>query len=65
MQKGPQRRHGRRGLHRPLWEQKTGKEIIHFDQHQAIVNSVIFTPDSQHALSGSADHTLRLWQLPR
>jgi len=48
-----------------LWDRKTGKEIIHFDQHQAMVSSVTFTPDSQHALSCSADHTLRLWQLPR
>jgi WD40 repeat protein len=48
-----------------LWDRKTGKEIIHFDQHQATVNGVTFTPDSQHALSSSADHTLRLWQLPR
>ena len=31
--------------------------------HTACVSSVAWSPDGQHALSGAADHTVRLWEV--
>src|SRR2546425_772529 len=33
--------------------------------HSAMIYSLAFTPDSGHLLSGSADGTLRLWEVER
>jgi WD40 repeat protein len=34
-----------------------------FTGHRSWVNAVVFTPDGRHALSGSDDHTMSLWDL--
>jgi WD40 repeat protein len=35
--------------------------IIHFTKHSGQVNSTAFTPDDKHAVSASADETVRIW----
>jgi len=42
---------------------ETGKEVRRFEGHKSQVNSVAITPDGRYALSGSEDHTLRLWEI--
>ena len=44
-----------------LWDVTTGMCLQVFKGHTDRVNAVCFSPDSQMALSGSADKTLRLW----
>ncbi len=36
--------------------------IIHFKRHAGQVNSIAFFPDQKHALSASADETVRIWE---
>ncbi len=48
---------GRRQYLRGAWHSAT------FEGHTSNVNSVCFSPDGKYALSGSADHTLRLWEV--
>lgn len=47
-----------------LWDVETGRELCRFDGHTANVNCVAVSPDGRHALSGSADKTMRWWTLP-
>jgi WD40 repeat protein len=42
---------------------ETGKEIRRFKGHSDNVLSVAFSPDGRKALSGSADKTLRQWNV--
>jgi hypothetical protein len=46
-----------------LWDLSTGKHVHTFEGHTESVNSVCFSPDGKHALSGSADHTIKLWNI--
>ncbi len=46
-----------------LWETFTGKQLASF-RHEAPLHSVSFSPDGRFAVSGSQDHTARVWQLP-
>lgn len=39
------------------------KELRRFEGHASPVTSVCFSPDGRLALSGSKDHTLRLWEV--
>ena len=41
----------------------TGREIRKLEGHSGWVYSVAFSPDGKTALSGSVDHTARLWDL--
>jgi WD40 repeat protein len=47
-----------------LWDAESLHEICRFDGHTGNVNSVAFSRDGRHALSGSSDKTVRLWSLP-
>jgi RNA polymerase sigma factor (sigma-70 family) len=47
-----------------LWDLTTGQELHRFDGHEGAVLCVAVSPDGQYALSGSSDHTARLWRLP-
>ncbi len=47
-----------------LWDSKSHKLIKKFDGHRSAVVSLAFSPDGKHAISGSADKTIRLWKLP-
>ena len=44
-----------------LWDLATGMELRTFTGHTVI--SVAISPDGRTALSGSSDHTLKLWNL--
>jgi WD40 repeat protein len=46
-----------------LWDFRTGKLEREFVGHNDTVTSVAFSPDNTMALSGSGDHTMRLWRL--
>ncbi len=41
----------------------TGEARVKWERHAGAVNGVAFLPDGQHVLSGSADGTLRLWDI--
>ena len=40
---------------------KTGKELHTLQGHTTVVSSVAFSPDGKRALTGSMDHTAKLW----
>lgn len=44
-----------------LWDARTGKLLRRLTGHQAAVLCLAFSADSRTLLSGSADHTARLW----
>jgi WD40 repeat protein len=46
-----------------LWDFSTGKLEREFVGHEDTVTSVAFSPDNTMALSGSCDHTIKLWWL--
>jgi len=48
-----------------LWEVATGKAVHVFTEHEADVLQVAFLPGGRQAITGSADGTVRVWNLPR
>ncbi len=46
-----------------LWDFSTGKLEQEFVGHEDTITSVAFSPNNTMALSGSCDHTIRLWWL--
>jgi WD40 repeat protein len=54
---------GEDGLIR-LWSVTSGRELTHWEGHEAGVSVLIFHPDGKTLVSGSKDGTLKLWNLP-
>jgi WD40 repeat protein len=44
-----------------LWDRAGGKEVRTFKGHSDWVRSVCFSPEGTFILSGSSDHTLKIW----
>jgi WD40 repeat protein len=47
-----------------LWDLESGCELASFEGHTAGVTCVAVAPSGRFAVSGSADKTLRVWELP-
>jgi WD40 repeat protein len=48
-----------------LWDLATGKELKQFRGHTGPVLSLGLSGDGRYLVSGSADNTMRLWQVPK
>src|SRR5207248_10809924 len=46
-----------------VWEISNGQKLASFRGHESWVNDVAFSPDGQAVISGSADRTLKVWDL--
>src|SRR5439155_10308828 len=46
-----------------LWDIRSGKEVFTLRGHTALVTCVAFSPDGQRLVSGSNDHTVKLWNV--
>ena len=46
-----------------LWNTKTGKEIRSFQGHYGKVNSISFSPDNRHFVSGGENSSILIWDL--
>jgi len=47
-----------------VWDLERGRLLVRFSGHSLPVDSIAFSPDAQHLLSGGTDKTARLWRLP-
>jgi len=48
-----------------VWDAQTGQETLTLKGHAGWVNSVAFSPDGKHLVSGSADGTIKVWDADR
>jgi len=46
-----------------VWDIESGEEIQTFEGHTDPVEAVAVTPDGKHAISGSDDNTIRVWDI--
>jgi WD40 repeat protein len=44
-----------------LWDLTTGRELLTFRGHTHPITSLAFSPDGARVVSGSEDHTVRIW----
>jgi WD40 repeat protein/serine/threonine protein kinase len=51
-----------RGFEWYYWERQTHLEIKTFRGHSGGINSVAFSPDGQRIVTGSFDHTAKVWE---
>ena len=51
------------GFNLKLWDIDRGECLRTFEGHEASVNSISLLRNCRHALSGSEDHTARLWEV--
>jgi WD40 repeat protein len=47
-----------------LWDVNAGRELAHWEGHEADVSTLLFHPDGKALISGSKDGTLKVWNLP-
>ncbi|BBM86652.1 protein kinase domain-containing protein [Candidatus Uabimicrobium amorphum] len=48
-----------------LQEIITGKQVFSFEGHNESVKSIAFSKDGKYIVSGSSDHIVKIWRLPR
>jgi WD40 repeat protein len=46
-----------------VWEVATGTEVRTLSGHISAIWSAVFSPDGKDILTGSFDHTARLWEV--
>jgi WD40 repeat protein/serine/threonine protein kinase len=46
-----------------VWDSQTGRLVRSFRGHTGLVSSVAFNPDGRHLVSGSRDHTVKVWDV--
>jgi WD40 repeat protein len=44
---------------------KTCEEVAELLGHTGYVHAVVFSPDGKRLMSGSGDHTVRIWETQR
>jgi WD40 repeat protein/serine/threonine protein kinase len=45
-----------------LWDVRRGRRVRRLPGHRRLINSLAYSPDGSLLLSGSKDHTVRLWE---
>jgi len=48
-----------------VWDSNTGQLVRTFRGHKGLVTSLVFTRDGKFLVSGSRDHTVKLWEVTR
>ncbi len=46
-----------------VWDVATGEEVLGLTGHRGLIESVAFSPDGMHIISGSHDDSIRLWNV--
>jgi WD40 repeat protein len=46
-----------------VWDSRTGEPARSFRGHTGLVSSLVFSPDGRRLISGSRDHTVKVWDV--